>query len=260
MLKLIASDLDGTLLQNGAQKLDPRVIELIKKLKDQGILFVAASGRQYANLRRLFAPVQDEIAYIAENGSLCIYRGQILSKGFIERDFGLRIIDAIQNFYHCDCIVSGEKICYTDSKNQKFNDHMLHVVGNDMEFVEDLKTDVTEDFLKISACDFNGTKDCEKYLKDMFGNEIKIVTSGNIWVDFVAPNANKGTALQTLINHLKIDEEDCVAFGDQYNDVEMLQLVGTSYAMSNAAPGIAYYSTYVTDSVEEVLEDLAAEI
>ena len=49
-----------------------------------------------------------------------------------------------------------------------------------------------------------------------------------------------------------------MAFGDQYNDVEMLQFVGTSYAMSNAAPGISYYSTYVTDSVDDVLEDLLA--
>lgn len=51
-----------------------------------------------------------------------------------------------------------------------------------------------------------------------------------------------------------------VAFGDQYNDIEMLQLVGTSYAMSNAAPGISYYSTYVTDSVEDVLEDILAQV
>ena len=260
MLKLIASDLDGTLLKDGAQKLNPEVFDLIKKLKEHGILFVASSGRQYCNLRRLFAPVRDEIAYIAENGSLCIYQDQILSKGKIEREFGLRIIDAIHNFRQCDCIVSGEKVCYTDSTNQAFIDHMLHVVGNDMEVVDSLKTDIEESFLKISACDFGGTKDCESYLKDLFASDIKIVTSGNCWVDFVAPGANKGTALQCLIDHLGIAPENCMAFGDQYNDVEMLQLAGTSYAMSSAAPGIAYYSTYVTDSVEEVLEDIVASL
>ncbi|KMZ54158.1 sugar phosphatase SupH [Dorea sp. D27] len=86
------------------------------------------------------------------------------------------------------------------------------------------------------------------------------MTSGNLWVDFIAPGANKGTALSNLLAHLDIPAENCIAFGDQYNDVEMLQLAGASYAMSNAAPGIAYYSTYVTDSVEEVLEDLAASV
>lgn len=94
------------------------------------------------------------------------------------------------------------------------------------------------------------------HLQTLFGDEIKVVTSGNIWIDFIAPGTNKGAALSGLLKLLKIKPEECMAFGDQYNDVEMLQYVGTSYAMSNAAPGISYYSTYVTDSVEDVLEDL----
>ena len=57
MIRLIASDLDGTLLQNGAQVLSPEIFKLIPALKKKGIHFIAASGRQYANLRRLFAPL-----------------------------------------------------------------------------------------------------------------------------------------------------------------------------------------------------------
>ena len=57
MIKLIASDLDGTLLHNGAQKLTPRAIELIHELTQKGVHFVAASGRQYPALARLFEPV-----------------------------------------------------------------------------------------------------------------------------------------------------------------------------------------------------------
>ncbi len=61
MIKLIASDLDGTLLHNGAQKLTPRAIELIHELTQKGVHFVAASGRQYDNERRLFSEIKDEI-------------------------------------------------------------------------------------------------------------------------------------------------------------------------------------------------------
>ena len=50
MIKLVASDLDGTLLLNGAQSLPEELFPLIKELKELGILFVAASGRQYANI------------------------------------------------------------------------------------------------------------------------------------------------------------------------------------------------------------------
>ena len=51
-----------------------------------------------------------------------------------------------------------------------------------------------------------------------------------------------------------------MAFGDQYNDLEMLELVGHSYAMSNSAPGVSYYADEVTDSVEDVLEDVLSSL
>lgn len=57
MIKLIASDLDGTLLKNGAQEPNPRIYDIIKRLKEKGIRFTAASGRQHYNLRLLFEPV-----------------------------------------------------------------------------------------------------------------------------------------------------------------------------------------------------------
>mgnify|MGYP000819142984 CR=1 FL=1 len=66
--------------------------------------------------------------------------------------------------------------------------------------------------------------------------------------------------LKAIASHFGVLPDECMTFGDQYNDIEMLQLAGTSYAMSNAAPGISYYSTYVTDSVEDVLEDILAQV
>lgn len=73
MIKLIASDLDGTLLQDGTQELTPRAISLIHSLTQKGIYFVAASGRQYTNERIVFDKIKDEISYIGEKAqSVCI--------------------------------------------------------------------------------------------------------------------------------------------------------------------------------------------
>ena len=257
MIRYIASDLDGTLLLNGAQELDPEVFSLILRLKEKGIHFIAASGRQYYSLRNLFRPVADQISYIAENGSLCIHDHQVISRGLIPRELGLRILDAAREFPQCDCLLSCESRCYTDSRNPRFIDHMKNVVRYDIEVVPDLHN-IQEPFLKMAMCDFRGTKEMEAFFQNRFASQIKVVTSGNLWVDFIAPDANKGTGLARLLDHLGLSPEDGIAFGDQYNDVEMLQLAGTSYAMSGAAPGIAYYSTYVTDSVVEVLQDIAA--
>ena len=70
MIKLIASDLDGTLLRGGAQVPSAEAMELIRALQEKGVLFSAASGRQCPNLRRLFWPLSGEMVLLGENGCL----------------------------------------------------------------------------------------------------------------------------------------------------------------------------------------------
>lgn len=261
MIKLIASDLDGTLLQNGAQELTPRAIQLIHELTQKGIHFVAASGRQYDNERRVFDAIKDEISYIGENGSVCIHQGKVISRGIIEDELAFRIIREIKKEANFDIVVSREDTCLIEDNNPDFVNHIVNIMHNTTEIVNDLSK-VKGPILKIAVANMkDGPHIIDKYLKhlqDMFGSEIKVVTSGNIWIDFIAPGTNKGTALRHLLELFDIRPEECVAFGDQYNDIEMLELVGQSYAMSNAAPGISYYADYVTDSVEDVLEDILA--
>lgn len=96
MIKLIASDLDGTLLQNEAQELTPRAIDLISQLTQKGIHFVAASGRQYDNERRVFHALKDDISYIAENGSVCIHNGEVISRSTIDPELCSRILNEIK--------------------------------------------------------------------------------------------------------------------------------------------------------------------
>lgn len=263
MIKLVASDLDGTLLQNGAQELTPHAAYLIRELTKRGIHFVAASGRQYDNQRRVFAAFKDEISYIAENGSLCIHQGKVISRTTIDDALSARIVSEIKSQKHFEIVVSREDCCFIEDHDSAFVDHIVDVMHNTTKVVTNV-ADVKGPILKIAVCNMkDGPHIIDKYLKylqDMFRDEIKVVTSGNIWIDFLAPGANKGTALQGLLDLLHVKPQECMVFGDQYNDVEMLQLAGTSYAMSNAAPGISYYSTYVTNSVEEVLEDLLGEL
>lgn len=263
MIKLIASDLDGTLLQGGAQQLTPNALDLIHKLTKKGIRFVSASGRQYDNQRRVFEPIKDEISYIAENGSICVHQGEVISRTVIERSLVQRIISEIRKQDHFEIVVSREDCCFIEDRDPAFVDLIVNVMHNTTKVVKDLAA-VDGDILKVAICNMtDGPHIIDKYLKhlqDLFADEIKVVTSGNVWIDFIAPGSNKGTALLELLSRFQIKPSECIAFGDQYNDVEMLQLVGESYAMSNAAPGISYYSTYVTASVEEVLGDLLEEL
>lgn len=258
MIKLIASDVDGTLLMRPEDHIEKRLFEQIRILKEHGVHFVVASGRQLYNLKKEFAPAASDISYIAENGSLCIHNGEVLARGEIERELALNIMRAIIAKGDCDCIVSCEQMMYTDTKNPRFKHEITRSLGYQVTFVDDLLTEVTDPILKIAVCDFDHPQATLAHFQDLFGSEIKVVTSGHTWVDFIAPNANKGTALETLADHLGIKPAECVAFGDQYNDVEMLEFAGISYAMKNAAPGMSYHATYIADSVVEEIEDIIA--
>lgn len=257
MIKLIASDLDGTLLQNGSHELTPRAIRLIRDLSRRGVRFVAASGRQYDNERRIFRELRDEISYIAENGSLCIHRGEVICRGTIPDDLAARIIREVRRESGFEIVVSREDACYIEGKNPDFVDLITKEFKNTTKVVDDISR-VDGPILKIAIANV-GPQDLKprlKHLQDLFSGDIKVVTSGTVWIDFIVPGYNKGTALKRLLDLFGISREECIAFGDQYNDVEMLELAGTSYVMENAAPGMEKYGTHRTSSVEDILQEL----
>lgn len=252
MIRMVASDLDGTLLLNGAQELNPETCGYIRRLKEKGILFVAASGRQYPNLRRLFAPVADDIAYIAENGALVIYRDEILAKHPIERSLGTRILEAVQKRDACEILLSGVHTCYLQPKIRDYADHMKYVVKNQVQIVENI-FQVEEEYLKISVYEKEGVDRCEQYFKELFQEEVQVLTSGHAWLDMISFEAGKGSAIRDLMNRFGISPEETLAIGDNENDIEMLKQVSYSYAMKNAKPGVKAVCKYETDLVEHTL-------
>ena len=112
MIRLIASDIDGTLLPYGKTELDAELFSLIRRLRERGVIFCPASGRQYHSLRALFAPVCDELTYLCENGAILYGPGPedsapVLGKTVMERSMALEpmnsyerhvIHTALQNF------------------------------------------------------------------------------------------------------------------------------------------------------------------
>ena len=74
-IKLIAADMDGTLLDSKG-RLNPEFFSVFESLKEKGVMFVAASGRQYYNLLKLFNRVKDDIMFVAENGTYVVFRSQ----------------------------------------------------------------------------------------------------------------------------------------------------------------------------------------
>ena len=86
MIKLVATDMDGTLLDENSQ-VPPETFKIIRELREQGVHFCVSSGRRYSTLRWFFAPVADEIDYVAALGAQVFADGRFLDREvFNERD------------------------------------------------------------------------------------------------------------------------------------------------------------------------------
>ena len=255
MLKLIASDIDGTLLQNGKRELSLQAVEQIKQLKEMGILFAAASGRQYAVLRNLFEPVKDDIAYICENGAMVVYKGKILHKDVFERALAEEMAHSILNREDMEIIVSGEKSYYIQPKRKEFAEYMLQTVKGKVTIVEDIFK-VQEDIMKISMYRESGLEEMLLYWKNIFGSRATVVTSGHAWLDMMPMTADKGTGMRVLQKYFLVSPDFCAAFGDNLNDLEMLHEVTYSFAVGNAKKEVKETAKYETERVETVLEKI----
>lgn len=255
MIKAIASDLDGTLLLHGAQALNPEIYDIILKLKEHGIAFISASGRQLASQHNLFAPIVEEISYIAENGAVCLHNGETLVVSGINRELGLRIANEVTKRPGCKIVISGIEACYMLSGDDAFFYHVSQEMNN-VTIAVDSFEDITEPFLKICYYDDGDIIASSNYFQEIFEKEIKVITSGNVWVDFLPYDCNKAVALKILLKKMNILPEEVISFGDQQNDVEMLTLTGKSYAMTGAVPEAKACADAITDSVEHTLLEL----
>lgn len=253
-IKLIASDIDGTLLLNGATEISSATFNLIRQLKDKGILFVAASGRQYKNLQQLFAPVKDDIAYICENGGICLYHNKALHERTLSPQLALTIAKDILAHDDCELQISTADVQYLKPKSPAFLERMQKEIGLKIETITDL-SEITAPILKIAMYSKGGFNDAE-YWQKTYGHLCTVQYGRYDWLDFAPLMTNKGNALSILMEHLHIKKEESIAFGDYYNDIGMLQAVGMPIVMHSAPEDMQKYAHHTTITVESELEKL----
>ena len=257
MIRLIASDLDGTLLQKGTQSLTSDVISFIEQLyTEYGIIFVAASGRQYPNLKRLFGSASKYMAFICENGALTFYQDKLILGQTMDKNLALTISHDILDLPNCEVLMSGKQTSYIVPKEESYYHYIANHVKNDTVVITKPE-DQPEDIYKVSIYEKSGVATGHgPQLIEKYKDKTSCSISGFAWLDFVAPNTNKGTAITALMNHLNLDASECVAFGDNYNDLEMLSTVKYGYVMNTAVPEIKSQFSYFCDNVVETIQQL----
>lgn len=258
MIKLIASDLDGTLLLKGAQSLLPKQREVAGALLDRGFYFAAASGRQQKSLEMLFGDLSRRMIFISENGALVSYQGRTLAKNPMERGLAMDIIEDVYGRPGCEVLISGETVSYIRPKTKEYFHRMTKVVKYRCQVIEDFG-EIQEDILKVAVYDMSGVVHSEKYFLERWGEKAQVTVSGEFYMDFTQPGVNKGKAMIKLQEKLGLHPWECMAFGDNHNDIQMLDAVGEAYVMASADREVKKHGKYIVDNVEDTLEKLFLE-
>lgn len=247
-IRLVVTDLDGTLLNS--RKEVPAGFEDWVCAHPQ-IKTVIASGRQYYNMYKLFPRAAKKLIFIADNGGLVADQGEFIYintmkpetvNACVER-FGVRDGHSV--------ILCGEKSAYMKHGNAdtEKNGHMYY---ERLEFTDNLQACMEKDRIIKMAVFIEDYSAVSYYagLTDV-PDGVKVVLSGDCWLDIANPEVSKGVALAFLQKRYQIEADACMAFGDFLNDESMMRQCGVSYAMSNAHPGLKKVAKYIAPSNEE---------
>lgn len=255
--RLIATDLDGTFLDNAGRYDAHRFEAQLAVMAQRQVHFVVATGDPLDHAQGLFAPLKNRaaITYVVEDGALITTAtGQVLRCAAIPTTLWQAATTWIsQTPVMADCFViaCGWKKAYTQlpadserfKESQAFYPSLTHV--DQLTTVADgiLKLDLT--WLKTDIA-----PQVAAFNQRFVGN-LRATSSGLGGMNVTLPGVNKAAALQYLGDTWQIGSAQMAAFGDSGNDAAMLELVGQGFAVANAAPEVLRASRQQTPDTND---------
>lgn len=261
MIKLIASDLDGTLLGEDSS-LHDEFYEVFEIIKQKNIIFAVATGRQYHSVTKKFNDIGDDIMYIAHNGTFVMYNNEEVLVNSLQYDDVVELVKHSRKINNVYIVLSGKKSAYIEKNdNEDFMKECLEFFPVHIK-VDDL-TKVDDEILTIHLYDLEGAVNHSiKYFEE-YKDKVQICAGTESWLDLLPKEINKGVAIKKIQEKLGISYEETMVFGDYLNDLEMMESGYYSYAMENgheelkkAARFIAKKNTEngVIEKIKEILE------
>lgn len=246
MVKLIAADMDGTLLDD-QKNLPAGFSDLLACLAKRGVAFAVASGRSYPALRMLFGEKSEELLMICDNGA----HVRIPGKAPVYQCMPFSIVHAVLDFcltlstvVPVLCGVNG--IYYPKAAKSQFEQEItnFYVQFSAIPYAE--LYSVTDPIIKIALCAMDGSME-QVYaaLRERFGENYEIVISGDVWMDMMCKQVSKGNALADIQSLLQVSPAETMAFGDYQNDISMFAKADYSYAMGQASDAVKQHARFV---------------
>ncbi len=251
MIKLILSDMDGTLLDENNQ-LPAEFDEVMAELHKRGVQFAPASGRQYYSLLKSFPEYEDKFIFVSDNGTIVRQHGKELFSDVIEHDVAREIFNSVNDVEGVYNVLCGKETVYLlKDKQPEAQMAELKKYFRAVEIVDSFD-DIADEPIKISF--FTPDADAEEKIYPLFApyyDSMQVVLASAYWVDVTNKGANKGMAVKALQKRLGLKPEECAVFGDYMNDLEMMGAAYYSYAMENAYPPVKEAARFVAPSNAE---------
>ena len=278
MYKLIAIDLDGTLLDSYGQ-ISEKNKNTIKKAINQGVEVVLTSGRSIMSVKNLADEINANNYIICGNGAMIydLKKGEIIYGNLLNKNKVLQLIQICdENSIYYSVYTKNTIITKNLNYNVLFY-HQEHANKPDnkqthIQIVQDIYNYILnspeEEYIKLVVCDDNNIifNSIIKILKGVKGVDVldvghmsrKIIKSGTeefsieyFYTEINNKNVDKWTALSYLIEKLGIKKEEVITIGDNVNDKIMIENAGLGVAMENSAPDIKQIADVVTSTNNE---------
>jgi len=262
-LRLVVTDMDGTLIDDEG-RVPAGLMDAVADMRDAGIVFAPASGRQLANLRAVLGSAVDDSPLIAENGSFVVHGGEEIHSDTISAQDAEAAITMtrrlVDSGHDVGAVVAGKYCAYIERSDAAFLEQ-TRLYYEALEIVEDLTAIPLDEVLKVAVFDFDDVEKGSSQALTAAVPHVQTVVSGMHWTDMMSVRASKGRALAALQARLGILPEQTAVFGDYLNDLDLYDHADLGFAMRNAHPGIHAAATYTApanteDGVLRTVEEL----
>lgn len=253
MIRLVATDLDGTLL-NEEWKISPGNIRAIRQAVENGVKVTLATGRMAAATRGYAHELGLDVPIITYHGALVeqALSGEVLYRKVVPVELAAEIVEyLLKKDMHTQIFIKDRVFVRKANEHSKAYSKMagLRVEEADIYKLLEKEADGVEKILCIGEED--ELKRAGEELKSIYAQKLHFTSSSFNFFDMIHPEVNKGSALKALADQWGIRPEEVMAVGDSLNDREMITYAGIGVAMENAHPEIKKIADFITFSNRE---------
>ena len=274
MIRLFVSDLDGTLLTKG--KLTDRSVgdenrQALYTLVGSGVRFVAASGRHHSSSLMIAEDLGFPFDAIGSNGATVMRDGKCIRHRHVDREAITYVIDTLYKmnvWNRLGCFVVNNNYEHIFNKPHHFPYNHFYEAYKNGQFGPCLEIPLNEYIhnpdslvptkLVIALRENESIDEWLTICRDKFSDWFDILTSGENFIEFVAPGVSKGEAIRFLMKEYGITEDEVAVVGDAANDISMFLTCNHSYCMDTATPSVKKYAGKIVKTAAEAMLDVLA--